>query len=112
VENKPVQKVSHEVDIEIHLNRAACCLDTKIETAISAPSVNLLREFLTGAFFGGFGYQTPEDFGHQVKQQRRPSGSLAAPRTTGGPNLVAIFNPWRQRGGRDVMCRPTILCKF
>ena len=85
-------------------------LDTKIETAPVMHQASL-RRFSLALFFGGFGDQNvpkPRRFRPSVLNTRRPSGSLAAPRTTGRPN-AGHFQPVACAGLAQWCADPAIL---
>jgi len=91
---KPVQKVSHQVDIEIQHCCAACCLDTKIETAPVMHQASL-RRFSLALFFGGFGYQNPKV--SAISSQHAPAQWQLGRTADHGvaQKMRAIFNPWQ-----------------
>ena len=73
---------------------------------------HLFGDFLWRFFLGASGTKTRR-FRPSVLNTRRPSGSLAAPRTTGWPKKCGPFSTRGKRGWRsDVPTRDFGFCKF
>lgn len=89
-----VQKVSHQVDIEIHL-LCGLLFGHEDRNSTSDPAPGISSEIFSGAFFVGFGYQNPKvsAISSQHALAQRQLGRTADHGVA--QKMLAIFNPWQ-----------------